>query len=201
VRHRPFDLLLVRPRGHRYVPASELLGDPELAAAFARGEADRAAGRRLDPEDVMALGLPAASAYGMGRSIAGVQAPPPIPWAVALVALNGVCVLLIEPDRPAMRQPLRLTAAAALMIPAVVWSDRAGRLRAERLGLTQRTAPRVRLRRGWYLQHAIALGYALWHRFGRGGAWAPAPGFEIARVALDAVERERAWRAALKRDR
>jgi hypothetical protein len=189
--------LLLVPVGPRYRPALPISKRPELAAAFAQGQAARATGRAHDDgevEQVMAMSADEQTAYWLGLSDVGLRAPASLLVTVPFVLGDAVAQML--GTRPRWWK-------VALFLPcvmAIAYAQNVSeRSRVRALGVTTESAPRpapssivtarlllVGIQRVW-----------VGHRDGHWGA--VSPGSVVAASALREWHARRDWRAVYQR--
>ena len=189
--------LLLVPVGPRYRPALPISESPELAAAFAEGQAARAAGRAHDEGEVQqveAMSADEQTAYWLGRSDVGLRAPASLLVTVAVVLGDAVAQML--GCRPRWWK-------VALFLPcvmAVAYAQNVSeRSRARALGVTTESAPRPAQALIVSARLLLVSIQRVWVRR-RDGHWSQlSPGSVVAASALREWHARRHWRAVYQR--
>lgn len=192
--------------GLGYRPALPISQRPELAAAFARGEARRASGDKVDETQMqwlMAASEDERTAYQLG--LAGpkpLDAPAPLAISLALLLANGVAEDLVRGPYPRYQKLPRYAAVAVVVVGSARVSKQAQRRRARALGLTAETTPTFAIGCGPLLAQLALVGiHRLWLRR-RLGRWPRvSPSSALAATAVRELQRRRAWNAAYERGR
>jgi hypothetical protein len=195
------------PVGRIYRPALSISARPDLAAAFAQGEASRASGKGLEDEQqfeqLMGLSADARIAYRLGAGgPTALQAPAPLAVAVPLLLAEVIAEMLTQAP-PARRHKITLALA---LLPAVISVQRIGesaRLRRARtLGLTAETAPLTRsvaLTVGQMVGRLVLVGIQQTRIRRRTGRWGRvSPGSAVAAAIIRELRLRQDWNAAYK---
>jgi hypothetical protein len=201
--------LLLVPIGRFHRSPLAISQRPELATAFAEGQAERASGCRLNEQRmqyVMELSADERSAYQLGvAGPDGLQAPAPLGVTLARLLAVGVAETLVRAPRPRRHR----LALLAVYVPAVLYTgrvtERAAVRRARALGLTAETAPRPASlaqtsRQMLALMLLVGIQRAWVRR--RVGRWPrPSASSIVAAEAIRELRRRQDWVAAYKRAR
>ena len=196
--------LLLVPVGRVYRPALRIAENPELAAAFARGEEMRAAGP-VDPGEAhmewfMGLSTDERTAYMLGHGGASaLRAPAPAAMALPLLVAEALFQSLVRQRQSRPAKVALFLAGFAVAMGAARLTERAERGRAQKLGLTVDTAPvpQLTVMAGQVLVRMLLMGIQQLRSRRATGRWPRVDAASmVAAGAIRELQRRRDWNAA-----